>query len=790
MATDQLKGLIIAHVADNVEAAMRVAGYSGELKPDGNNLVGLCPFHADTHPSFKVLARDNGQWRAGHYKCFSCHATGDIFDLYAHYHGLQLPSQFNEAKDRLAEALGLSGYKPTRGRPRIERVSRWTICDANGKPVAEHIRTDLANGKKKFTWQRNGKSGLQGLSSKAVPLYGIQDVNGGTVVVCEGEKSADSLIARGLSAVGTVCGATAIPDDEVLAPLVDCDAVLWPDNDEAGHDHMRQIGVRLLELGGSPRLVEWEKAPEKGDAADWDGTDDELKTLLADARPIVAEDKPPPTIIANRRYLNELRAEALGALEGTELFVRIGAPVRIAVDEDDRPRVTALTEGHLRGLLSDRAKWRYIGRNGEPEPCSPPKEVAQDILSMGSWPWPGLANIIEAPTLRADGSVLQAPGYDQQSRLYLVPSVEVPAISDVPTGEELADALQLIQEPFADFPFADNASKAHAFALLFTALLRHAIPGAVPLVLINAPQARTGKSLLANVVSLIATGREAPMEGAPSSEDEFDKRILTLLLSGRTFVCFDNLERDLKSHHLAMAITAQHYGGRILGQSEEAQVAVRVTWCGTGNGITLAGDLPWRVLWVRLDAKTYRPAERSGFRHDRLPEWIRENRGRLLWAALTLARGWYAYGCPRPEGIVRWGGFDQWQHIIGGILQTACILGFCSDLRDTWEEADSDGSAWTVFLEAWLRNVGSGYYTVAEVIKAAHECEQSGMPEFIEQFPPECIDLKTGRPNSRKLGKALSKRNGQRLDEHGLRVEKSRFGDDHGKTARWGVLRG
>ena len=467
--------------------------------------------------------------------------------------------------------------------------------------------------------------------------------------------------------------------------------------------------------------------------------------------------------------------------------MRIGAPVRIATDEDDRPHVTAVTEGHLRGLLSDRAKWRYVSAKGEPEPCAPPKDVVQDILSLGSWPWPGLANIIEAPTLRADGTVLQTPGYDPQSRLYLVPTVEVPPIPEQPTGDELADALKLIEEPFADFPFADRASRAHAFALLFTALLRHAIPGAVPLVLINAPQARTGKSLLANVVSLIATGREAPMEDAPTAEDEFDKRILAMLMAGRTFCCFDNLERDLKAGALARAITAQFYGGRILGQSEEVQVAVRVTWCGTGNGLTLAGDMPWRVLWINLDAKTYRPAERSGFRHDRLPDWIRENRGRLLWAALTLARGWYNYGCPRPEGIVRWGGFDQWQHIVGGVLQTACVMGFCANLRDTWDEADSDGTTWTVFLEAWLKNVGSGYYTVAEVIKVAHECEQAGMPEFIAQFPPETVDLKTGRPNSRKLGNILKKRRGQRLDEHGLRIES--VTEPHRKVVAWGVVR-
>jgi DNA primase len=41
------------------------------LTPYGNNLIGLCPFHADTKPSLKV--NDD----KGRFKCFVCGTGGD-----------------------------------------------------------------------------------------------------------------------------------------------------------------------------------------------------------------------------------------------------------------------------------------------------------------------------------------------------------------------------------------------------------------------------------------------------------------------------------------------------------------------------------------------------------------------------------------------------------------------------------------------------------------------------------------------------------------------------------------
>jgi hypothetical protein len=42
----------------------------------------------------------------------------------------------------------------------------------------------------------------------------------------------------------------------------------------------------------------------------------------------------------------------------------------------------------------------------------PPDWVTKTIVERGSWPFPALEGIVEIPTIRADGTVLESSGYD------------------------------------------------------------------------------------------------------------------------------------------------------------------------------------------------------------------------------------------------------------------------------------------------------------------------------------------------------------------------------------------
>ena len=58
-------------------AAYAAAGYLGELTTSNDNLLGLCPFHAEKTPSFTIFP-DGG------FRCFGCGAQGSIIDFHLH----------------------------------------------------------------------------------------------------------------------------------------------------------------------------------------------------------------------------------------------------------------------------------------------------------------------------------------------------------------------------------------------------------------------------------------------------------------------------------------------------------------------------------------------------------------------------------------------------------------------------------------------------------------------------------------------------------------------------------
>src|SRR5690606_6077538 len=190
-----------------------------------------------------------------------------------------------------------------------------------------------------------------------------------------------------------------------------------------------------------------------------------------------------------------------------------------------------------------------------------------------------------------------------------------PSLSPSPEWEEVTAAVSLIQEVFAEFPFADDASRANVIGLLLTLVVRSCIRGNMPLALIEAPSKGLGKSLLANVITLIATGRPVPVTPEPRSEEEIRKLLTARLLEGASLVVFDNLEHELSSPTLAAALTAGEWTDRYLGQSRTVTVPQRAVWIATGNNIRIGGDLARRCYRIHLQAEGFRYWEERVFTH-------------------------------------------------------------------------------------------------------------------------------------------------------------------------------
>jgi hypothetical protein len=500
----------------------------------------------------------------------------------------------------------------------------------------------------------------------------------------------------------------------------------------------------------------------------------------------------PGVFVSSLRPWREIADEAQAHLVRSpkaRIFVRQGELVRIRRKEDGTPYIAPMTDAALKHLLGKHMNFVKIGYKG-PQHCAPPDDIVQDILrGRGQWPFPPLEALVEFPVFRPDGSLLDTPGFDKATALAYVPvpGLFIPAIPAHPSEDDLVRAITLIDEAIGEFPFQNQACHANAIALLLTPIIRQAIHGHVPLALLDATRPGTGKSLLAELVALIATGRKAAMMGAPYDDDEWRKRIAATLSDGATIIVIDNVRSRLQSAALDLALTSHTVQERILGQSKNGVYAQRATWMATGNNIQLGGDMPRRCYWIRMDAHMDKPWRRGGFTHD-LEEWVPAHRGELIAALLTLARAWYAAGRPAPaQPLPRIGGFQPWVDTIGGILAHAEIGGFLGNAEELYEQADNDALQWASFLHAWQEAYGEREVLVADLVRdikagAQENAENMGVEtDLYATLPDDLDDIRKG-DFKRRLGKALASHVGSQFDESGLHIERG------GKDSRSGAI--
>lgn len=506
-----------------------------------------------------------------------------------------------------------------------------------------------------------------------------------------------------------------------------------------------------------------------------------------------------PQIIVNNRQLRNVSDEALQALQSANqpepfLFARGGLMVGVVLNEKRQHVISTVNESGLRGHLTRCADFFKRGVSGGLSQCHPPLEVVRDILALAPacWDFLPLDAVAESPVLRPDGSVVEVPGYDRETKLYYAPdqALNVPPIPEDPSRDHIDVALDLVDRLIGEFPFAEDFSRTNALAALLTPIVRPAINAPVPMALFDAPQAGTGKSLLADVISIVATGRPGEMFSAPRDEDEWRKQLTTALMSGCALVIIDNITRRLDNGDLCKCLTETQHADRAFRTHEKITLPVKCSFVATGNNIALGGDMPRRCYWIRLDAKSSRPFMRTGFQIADLKGWTIAHRGELLAALLTLARAWFHAGRPKPE-ITPLGSYEVWSTTVGGILEHAGVRGFLGNADQLYEFADSDGAQWEAFLRT-LHGVFHGEeFTAAGIFGKLREKSwngqttepSSGASELREALPDYLAEAadKEGFFQKR-CGRCFSERVGRRYGS--AEVFLQRGGVTH-KTQRW-----
>ncbi len=485
-------------------------------------------------------------------------------------------------------------------------------------------------------------------------------------------------------------------------------------------------------------------------------------------------------IVITHRYLREMAEDGWDGLDEDtatpQLFRHGDALAEIGRGDDGRARIVHLGVARLRGRLDRCADWLRRDDVGHLLPARPPKDVVEDMLALPR-DLPVIRGIIGSPAFAADGTLDLTFGYQSSTGLYYEPSGEpVPPVPENPDATDVRRAKTILSDLLCDFPFADDASKAHALAVPITGVVREMIAGPTPAIVFDAPTPGSGKTLLAGCLGLIFTGAPPAVMTPARSEEEWRKRITSILRGGAAVALFDNIKHRLTSEALAGLLTSTVWADRLLSKNEEIKLPARTIWMLTGNNIELDTDIGRRAVAVRLDAMMDRPWDRANFRHP-LPEWAMRHRHELVWACLVLVRHWIASGRPDFKGKPL-GSYEEWCRIVGGVLQTAGISGFLDNRERLHERMDVESAEWREFTSAWWDAYADREVRVADLFAIAQEALPSAFRGSKDDASEPTLKA--------RLGRSIALRRDRRFGDFFIRAG----GDDsHAKVNTWRLER-
>jgi len=359
---------------------------------------------------------------------------------------------------------------------------------------------------------------------------------------------------------------------------------------------------------------------------------------------------------------------------GVEIYQRGGIlcrPVHLSESVDPGGRggpvkLIPTAEDWLRETIMRVAVFQKVsGKSGEIVVIDCPSSIPKTYLErVGSWRMPLVTAIIQAPTLRKDGSVIDQPGYDQSTGIYasFEPDEFLP-IDEAPNRADAIDALRVLKSSINTFPFAEAADRSVALAAILTGLTRHLLETA-PMYGFSAPVAGSGKSLLVDQISVIISGRKAAVLAPGKTEEELEKRLGAALLQGETVISLDNCTDTLQGAFLCQMLTQTRVQIRRLGHSQNVEVPTNSLMLSTGNNLTFAEDMTRRVLLCTLNPKVERPEERQ-FEKDALVEAL-NHRAELVAAGLTVLKAFIFAGRPKSAKVL--GSYADWSNLVRSAL--------------------------------------------------------------------------------------------------------------------------
>lgn len=452
------------------------------------------------------------------------------------------------------------------------------------------------------------------------------------------------------------------------------------------------------------------------------------------------------------------------------------------------PQISETSVATLRERLTRHARYKkWNERLGDYKSSLPTDHIVSATHARGEWPGVRtLVGIVETPTLRPDGSVIQDAGYDPTTGYLYQPSEEFPRVPDCPSQGDATKALRDLLEIFVDFPYVKEKEDAHRsvpVAAILTLVARPAIQGATPAFVFDASTRGSGKTLQTDAIAMVVSGRPMPRMNYPHQEEELEKVLAAYALRGAQFFSLDNVTRPFGGGALDRVITARDTVDlRVLGRTEVPTLSWRAVVLATGNNMSIYQDTARRVLLARLEPGEADPERRKDFAHDDLPAWTKKERARLVVAALTVLRGYYVAGRPDKE-CDRWGSFEEWSRLI----PQAIVWAGGTDPMLVRAGSDSEVDPEVATMEEVLSGLhllfGEKEFRASEAIDEI--AKSQGLDDLKDAIRDICETKRGHLVEPKTFGKRLSRYRGRIVGSFKLNGNPAKSGWVHWKVTRW-----
>ena len=307
-------------------------------------------------------------------------------------------------------------------------------------------------------------------------------------------------------------------------------------------------------------------------------------------------------------------------------------------------------------------------------PIHPPMDPLEAIIAdVRLCPARRLVGIAHVPYMDRQGVLDMTEGYNPRTGIFHdLTGLATLKIPDQPTENDAKAAVGVLFHPFDQYENYTGRERDEKLRFVgevltcqFSSIERVFLERA-PMLIVNGIVAGLGKGEFCHAMTCLAYGAKGDIINAGESDEEFDKRIDSVLIDGPPVFIIDNLNDHLLTNNtLATYSTEGRTHIRAYGRKGgDIEVEGRALIFINGNKLMPSRDNNRRCFTVSLFSKSENPESRHFSFHP--AEEVMRTRTAMLEAAYTIMRWWRQRSMPKSGKVL--GSFETWSNRVGDMV--------------------------------------------------------------------------------------------------------------------------